>query len=243
MEFKQKTCFSTIIPVLTVCVLNVNVAQASTVDISFTKQVAAQTPGPFAAGTAVDLKISDTATPDVLQFSISTALVGSQELNKIYLDLPTAETAALTGISISNSTIAGAPLVFTSSTVNNPQTGSEWAATQLLVPNSSTGAITGLNDLLISFAVGSITGPTGKGVATETFDLTFKGTTVTAADFLGLTTGTGKYNGFAQIALESGAASSGTGVLGGLTVPVPGAVWLFGSALAGFMGFKRRKSS
>jgi PEP-CTERM motif-containing protein len=25
------------------------------------------------------------------------------------------------------------------------------------------------------------------------------------------------------------------------TVPVPGAIWLFGSALAGFMGVKRRK--
>jgi hypothetical protein len=242
MEFKQKTGFSTIIPVLAVCVLNANAAQANTVDISFTKQVASQTPGPFAAGTAVDLKISDTATPDVLQFSISTNLIGAQQLNKLYLDLPTVETAALTAISISNSTIVGAPLVFSSTTVNNPQTGSEWAATQLLVPNSASSTATGFNDLLITFASNSITGPTGKGVAKETFDLTFQGANVTAANFLSLTSGVAKQNGFAQITLQSGATGSGTGVLGGSTVPVPGAVWLFGSALAGFVGFKRRKS-
>ena len=33
---------------------------------------------------------------------------------------------------------------------------------------------------------------------------------------------------------------SGTAVS---SVPVPGAVWLFGSALAGFVGFKRRKAA
>ena len=43
--------------------------------------------------------------------------------------------------------------------------------------------------------------------------------------------------------LDSGNAAVGSYLLTPVAVPVPGAVWLFGSALAGFIGMKRRKQA
>jgi hypothetical protein len=225
---------------LVLLAFNANGAQASTVDINFNNAVFQGSPGPLAAGTSVDLKISDLAT-NVLHFSISTNLTGKQELTKLYLNLPIAETAALTGISVSNSSIVGQPNSFSFTTVSNPQNGSEWSASQLIIPNSATAAQTGKNDLLIAFAPTSITGSGGNGVLNATFNLNFSGANVTAADFLSLKSN--GFNGFAQIALQSGIAGSGTGVLAApvSAVPVPAAIWLFGSALAGFIRFNRRK--
>ncbi|WP_347986115.1 hypothetical protein [Methylomonas sp. AM2-LC] len=237
MILKQISRLSNIIPAVALCVISTTGAFASTVDINFNQAVFQGSPGPLATGTAVDLKISDTATLNVLQFSITASLTGKQELTRLYLDLPTAKTAALTGISVSNPTILGQPDSFSYTTVSNPQTGSEWAATQLIVPNSATAAQTGKNDLLIAFSPTSITGAAGKGVLSETFNLTFAGANIKAADFLSLKSN--GFNGFAEIALQSGATSSGTAVLAG--VPVPGAIWLFGSALLGFIGFNRHK--
>jgi hypothetical protein len=237
MKLKQKNRLRNIIPAVALTVLNTHDAFAGTVDINFNQAVFQGSPGPLATGTAVDLKISDTATLDVLQFSLNASLTGKQELTHLYLNLPTAETSALTGISISNPTIVGQPDSFSSTTVSNPQSSSEWATSQLIIPNAATAGQTGKNDLLILFSPTSITGSGGKGVLSETFDLTFTGANVTAADFLSLKSN--GYHGFAEIDLQSGAASSGTAVLAG--VPVPAAIWLFGSALAGLIGFNRRK--
>ena len=49
--------------------------------------------------------------------------------------------------------------------------------------------------------------------------------------------------GWAQQGLDPNAAAYGSFKLTPSAVPIPGAVWLFGSALAGFMGMNRRKQA
>ncbi len=242
---------------MAILLLGMGSAQASTVDISFTDVLVqgntnAGAPGTMASGTSVDLKISDTGTANVLQFTISTDLTGKEQLNRLYLDLPTVEAAALTGLSISNSTsTAATPKSFTLATTNNSVTGSEWAASQILVPNSATAAQTGKSDLLIAFTAGAISGSGGTGVKSETFDLTFSGATVTAADFLTLSSN--NFNGFAEITLQGGTTGSGTGDLGGVNnqqaagtgtgtpIPEPATIALLGLGFAG-LAMRSRKA-
>jgi hypothetical protein len=240
LHFKRNPRLRNKLLTVVLFMLSANAVHASMYDFSFNNNIYNASGVLVGSAPWLDLKIADTTTAGDLLFTVSTLnLTGSQTVTGIFLNIPTAVAATLTGISISNSTNTSAqPLAFVSGT-STSGTSSIFSLTQsITTPALAAGA--GSYDLYLKFPVGALV-----GTISETFDLVFSGGQPTAVDFL--TTSLAKnasspsFVAAAAFTNATGVGASGISVVSASPVPVPAAIWLFGSAIVGFLGFNRRK--
>jgi hypothetical protein len=231
-------------------------AQAATVEFSFGSVIQTST---SMSGTApwMDLKISDTASPGTLLFDLNSFnLVPNQRLTGLFLNLPTAITAGLTGVSISavtatnpaNATPNNSPIAFVG---NPPNLGSNsaWSSAQNLT--GATAQNGGSFDFYIKFPTNATAVSAGAGTNPlgETFQLTFAGSSLpTATSFL---TTSYPQNGnlskpsyYAVAAFTNSDGINGNAWISATPVPEPEslAMLLAGLAVVGAAG-RRRKTA
>jgi hypothetical protein len=227
---------------LAACTALAGSAQAATVDFSFGSLVNVSAGGTMAGtGPWLDLQISDTTTAGTLAFNINSLnLTGSQTISGIFLNLPTALAATLTGISISSPSVTNAPIAFVPYSSTSNAANSSFSTTQNIAGLAA--GVGGSYDVYVKFPTGVLT-PGGSAAAGETFNLVFAGGAPTANDFLtmSLPSGAGKPSYYALAAFTNSGGTGGTGTAYVAPVPLPAAALLFGTGLTGLLGFARRQ--